>query len=319
MSTTSRSPGSAPSTSMGPLSMCATLRFTSRTSLDESLLPSCESVHSRHSTRNSEPGRTEAAEGMSGCHRLCPGTAWSRIDLDWSTLNSTSGTSGSPRRDPAGLLPAESILRVDCCVNGGRSDACTRGWRRRGSDSVGDRRPSCAATIEPSRGSGCGPRPSSARPVRWRAQRPVAGAARHVLTSLYRWRGELRRARAVQIGQRGGPAGHQQQERRDRPLHADADIRAARTTTAGHRLRAPSASTRVGASRSLLLGRVWREMGYTSLEDVLVGFWRLLPRRPRRQQPALHARPWQSGRRGAARASTAICGWRSARSRPARS
>src|SRR6476661_9331547 len=124
MSTTSRLPGSAPSTSMGPLSMCATLRSTSRTSLDESLLPSCASVHSRHSTRNSEPGRAEAAEGMSGCHRLCPGTAWSRIDLDWSTLNSTSGTSGSLRRDPVRIFPYGSILTDDCCVNeGGRMPA----------------------------------------------------------------------------------------------------------------------------------------------------------------------------------------------------
>ena len=55
---------------MGPLSMCATLRLTSRTSFDESLLPSWASVHSRHSTRNSEPGRTDAAAGMSGCQRL---------------------------------------------------------------------------------------------------------------------------------------------------------------------------------------------------------------------------------------------------------
>ena len=75
MSTTSRSPGSAPWTSIGPLSMCATVRSTSRTSLDESLLPSCASVHSRHSTRNSLPGVTDAAGGMSGCQRLWPGTA----------------------------------------------------------------------------------------------------------------------------------------------------------------------------------------------------------------------------------------------------
>src|SRR5215204_630231 len=71
--------------------MCATVRSTSRTSLDESLLPSCASVHSRHSTRNSLPGATEAAGGMSGCQRLWPGTAWSAIDFDWSTLKTTSG------------------------------------------------------------------------------------------------------------------------------------------------------------------------------------------------------------------------------------
>src|SRR6185503_1425814 len=91
MSTHSRSPGSAPWISIGPLSMCATFRLTSRTSFAESLLPSWASVHSRHSTRNSLPGLTEAADGMSGCHLLWPGTAWSAIDLDWSTLNTTSG------------------------------------------------------------------------------------------------------------------------------------------------------------------------------------------------------------------------------------
>ena len=46
--------------------MWQTLRSTSRTSLAESLLPSWASVHSRHSIRNSLPGLTEAAAGMSG-------------------------------------------------------------------------------------------------------------------------------------------------------------------------------------------------------------------------------------------------------------
>ena len=95
MSTTSRSPGSAPWISMGPLSMWAWVRSTSRTSLAESLLPSWASVHSRHSTRNSLPGCTKAALGLSGCQRLWPGTAWSRMDLDWSTLKTTSGMSGT--------------------------------------------------------------------------------------------------------------------------------------------------------------------------------------------------------------------------------
>src|SRR5689334_411346 len=126
MSTTSRSPGSAPSISTGPLSMCATLRSTSRTSLAEALLPSWPSVHSRHSIRNSEPGRTEAADGMSGCHRVWPGTAWSRIDFDWSTLNSTSGTVGS--LDEFLIFPVESILDVECCQRG-RPDGCARGLR----------------------------------------------------------------------------------------------------------------------------------------------------------------------------------------------
>src|SRR5215218_8422255 len=95
MSTTSRSPGSAPWISMGPLSMWARVRSTSRTSLAESLLPSWASVHSRHSTRNSLPGWTDAAGGMSGCQRLWPGTALSRMYLDWSTLKTTSGMSST--------------------------------------------------------------------------------------------------------------------------------------------------------------------------------------------------------------------------------
>ena len=57
---------------------------------------SCASVHSRHSTRNSLPGWTVAAGGTSGCQRLWPGTAWSRMDFDWSTLNTTSGMGSSP-------------------------------------------------------------------------------------------------------------------------------------------------------------------------------------------------------------------------------
>src|SRR5829696_2884323 len=91
MSTISRSPASAPWTSIGPLSMWQIDRSTSRTSLAESLLPSCASVHSRHSTRKSLPGDTDAAGGMSGCQRLWPGTAWSAMDFDWTTLKTTSG------------------------------------------------------------------------------------------------------------------------------------------------------------------------------------------------------------------------------------
>jgi hypothetical protein len=57
--------------------------------------PIWESVHSRHSMRIEEPGLTVAAGGMSGCQRLWPGTTWSRIDLAWSTLNTTSGMVGT--------------------------------------------------------------------------------------------------------------------------------------------------------------------------------------------------------------------------------
>ena len=65
----------------------------SRMSLAESSLRTWPSVQSLHSIRNTSPGRTEEAAGMSGCHRLCPGTSWSRIDLDWSTRNTVSGMS----------------------------------------------------------------------------------------------------------------------------------------------------------------------------------------------------------------------------------
>ena len=107
MSTTSRSPGSAPSTATGPLSTWQGARFTSRTSLDESLLVIWASVHSRHSTRNSLPGWTDEAGGMSGCQRLWPGTACSAIGFDWSTENATSGMLAPPlsaRRDPNSSL-----------------------------------------------------------------------------------------------------------------------------------------------------------------------------------------------------------------------
>ena len=87
MSTTSRSPGSAPSISTGPLRTWQASRLTSRTSFALSLFPSWASVHSRHSTRNSLPGLTDEAEGTSGCHRLWSGTAWSAADFDWSTSN----------------------------------------------------------------------------------------------------------------------------------------------------------------------------------------------------------------------------------------
>ena len=76
---------------MGPESMWAWERSTSRTSLAESLLPIWPSVHSLHSMRMSVPGLMVTAAGMSGCHRLWPGTAWSRMDLLWSTLKTTSG------------------------------------------------------------------------------------------------------------------------------------------------------------------------------------------------------------------------------------
>src|SRR4051794_30983992 len=98
MSTTSRSPGSAPSIANGPLSMWHGSMFMSRMSSASSLLRTWSSVQSLHSIRYVEPGATVAAGGMSGCQRLWPGTVWSRIDALRSRLISkmTSGT-GAPR------------------------------------------------------------------------------------------------------------------------------------------------------------------------------------------------------------------------------
>src|SRR3712207_8726363 len=80
--------------------MWAWERSTSRTSLAEWLWPTWPSVHPRHSTRKSCPGRTVTAGGMSGCQRLWPGTAWSRMDLLWSTVNTTSGMAVSSHWAP---------------------------------------------------------------------------------------------------------------------------------------------------------------------------------------------------------------------------
>ena len=53
-----------------------------------------------------------------------------------------------------------------------------------------------------------------------------------------------------------------------------------------------------GFSQAFYWDEVWREMGYTSLEDFLVGvLGGLLPRRPGRQQPAVHARHLAARRR----------------------
>ena len=149
MSTTSRSPGSAPSTAIGPESMCARFRSTSRTSLAESELAICASVHSRHSTRNSLPGRTDAAGGMSGCQRLWPGTACSAIGLDWSTEKTTSGMTVPP-------FSSRAVLSRRCRCTPGRR-RCRR-CRRSGPTppgSRGTRLRRCAArpTARPRAGS----------------------------------------------------------------------------------------------------------------------------------------------------------------------
>src|SRR3954470_8936003 len=103
MSTTSMSPGSAPSMANGPLSMWHGSMFMSRMSSASSVLRTWSSVQSLHSIRYVAPGATVLAGGMSGCQRLWPGTVWSRIDTLRSRLISkmTSGT-GTPPEDRVG-------------------------------------------------------------------------------------------------------------------------------------------------------------------------------------------------------------------------
>ncbi len=62
----------------------------SRMSSAESSFRTCRLVQSRHSMRKSVPGSVDAAAGMSGCQRLCPGTSWSCMYLLTSTLNKDS-------------------------------------------------------------------------------------------------------------------------------------------------------------------------------------------------------------------------------------
>src|SRR3954463_2621509 len=69
MSTTSRSPGSAPSTSTGPLSMCATVRSTSRTSFEESLLGGWASGHSGDPTPKPAALDPEVVAGLDARRR----------------------------------------------------------------------------------------------------------------------------------------------------------------------------------------------------------------------------------------------------------
>lgn len=91
MSTTSRSPGWAPSTANGPLSLCTVSSGALRMSSAESSLTMAPSNHSRQSTRNDEPGFTVATGGMSGCQRLWPTFSWSSNVFEESSGNSSSG------------------------------------------------------------------------------------------------------------------------------------------------------------------------------------------------------------------------------------
>src|SRR3954463_9420033 len=102
MSTISRSPGSAPSTAIGPLSTCTPGSGALRMSSAESSLWIAPSNHSRQSTRNTSPGLTWTWAGMSGCQRLWPTICWSVNFFVESRGNTTWGTGD--------VLPSGSAL-----------------------------------------------------------------------------------------------------------------------------------------------------------------------------------------------------------------
>src|SRR4051812_42352736 len=93
MSTTSRSPGCAPSTRNGPESTWTPGSGAWRTSSAESSFLIAPSNHSRQSARNTSPGLTLTFGGMSGCQRLCPTCFWSVNFLVLSSGNRFFGMS----------------------------------------------------------------------------------------------------------------------------------------------------------------------------------------------------------------------------------
>src|SRR5919206_3223407 len=104
----------------------------------ESSLWTVPSNHSRHSRRNSEPGLTVATGGTSGCQRLCGGTRWAKKDLDWSTLNSTSGMGlASLRAQGRGSLACRGLgglaLRA---ARGGGPETMRGSWALRSAASL---------------------------------------------------------------------------------------------------------------------------------------------------------------------------------------
>ncbi len=72
ISTSSRSPGSAPSMYTGPVSGCSTSGFGAATTPSEASGPNCPSKASRVSRITSSPTSHRITGGMSGCQRLCP-------------------------------------------------------------------------------------------------------------------------------------------------------------------------------------------------------------------------------------------------------
>src|SRR5215831_262952 len=90
-STTRMSPGSAPSTWIGPESTWTTDSLTTSMSAGLSLFLIWPSVQSLHSMRKTSPGFTITLAGMSGCQRLWPTSSCLDIGFVRSTLNSVFG------------------------------------------------------------------------------------------------------------------------------------------------------------------------------------------------------------------------------------
>ncbi len=105
ISTTSRSPGRAPRTSIGPVSGWLAPSSTDSSVLASLSRSSCPSIPSRSSTTSCSPGSTETTGGRSGQMRLWLFAGLARIDLSASTLTWTV-TSPRPPADAATMSAA---------------------------------------------------------------------------------------------------------------------------------------------------------------------------------------------------------------------
>src|SRR3954464_459363 len=123
MSTIRRSPGSAPSTEIGPESTCTLFSGAWRMSSAESSLWIAPSNHSRQSTRKTWPGRTCTWAGTSGCQRLWPTICCSVNDLLLSSGNTFCGI---------GSLPVVGWVVGRVGVGGSGDGVVAGGGRRRG-------------------------------------------------------------------------------------------------------------------------------------------------------------------------------------------
>src|SRR4051794_32965930 len=171
MSTISRSPGSAPSTAIGPLSTCTPGSGALRMSSAESSLWIAPSNHSRQSTRNTSPGLTWTWAGTSGCQRLWPTICWSVNFFVESRGNTTWGT-GDVLPSGSALDRGEGSGAGEPGVPGigGGAHGTARARRR---DAAHDLRGLGAALAALDRGAGAGVPVAQCRG----AERPPAGSS----------------------------------------------------------------------------------------------------------------------------------------------